>query len=167
MASTRREFFTSKPSNQAVYTTLEIYNANAGLHRFVSKQQLPKSFTLESDAPRNGGEVVEFEPVGFEAPEPEQGEDGMFMDVQLGAIGFEARKYLKAVFDSWPPTIDLIWRQYFEGVTEPVQVFYFQVASPSIENVSVAMRAEQVNRAAQDVSRTYDGDDFPGLRGSI
>lgn len=166
-AATINEFWATKPADQAWYTTLEVYNANAGLRRFVAGQQSAQTFTLEANAPRNAGESVSFEPVGFRAPQPEQGDDGMTLDIQLGAIGFEAKPYIKDVIGSWPPTIEIVWRQHLSGVTDPVQWFYFEAADLSLESISVGIRAEQVNQAARDVSRIYKGDEFQGLRGSI
>lgn len=127
------EFWTTKPADQVEYTTLEIYNATAGLRRFVTQQAYALDFQLESGAPRNAGEVVTFDPVGFSAPEPEQGEDGMALDINLGAIGFEAKKYLKDVFSAWPPTIEIVWRRYLSGVTEPF-VLYFEAQAPALES---------------------------------
>jgi hypothetical protein len=162
------QFFTQKPANKVLYTTLEIYNPAAGLKRFVTGQQFDKSFKLESAAPRNPSAVVAFEPVGFEAPQPEAGEDGeVFLDVQLGAIGFEAKPYIDAVMNSWPPRIDVVWRQHLTGVEQPVAVLYFEGAAWTLDVINVGLRCEQINFASRDISLIYTPDVFKGLRGLI
>ncbi len=163
-ATTIGEYWTVKPVDQLQYTTLEFRNASAGVRRFVTAQQEAKSFQLESTAPVDAGLVVEFEPVAFQAPEPEQGaQGGVSLDIQMGAIGFEAKQYLTQVFAAWPPTIDVVWRRHLEGVTEPVQVFYLQAKPSIIEGVSVAISCSQSNPAGRDISRIYKFDEFPGL----
>lgn len=166
-APNREQFFTTKPADQVEYTTLEIYNANAGMLRFVTGQTFSKDFTLESEAPRNAGEVVTFDPYQFAAPEPEQGTDGeVSLDIQLGTVGVQAKQYMRDVSASWPPIIDIVWRKHLSGVTDPVFVLYFQAETVGLQNIDAAISARQVNQAARDVSRKYN-DDFPGLQENI
>ena len=168
MAETNRtRFFQTKPLDQVLYTTLEFYNPNAGLRRFVASQVLPKEFTLEADAPRNASAIVEFEPVSMEAPEPEIGEDGAELDINLGAVGLEGYEYLNAVMSAWPPTIDIVWRQYLSGVTQPVGVLYLQAEAPSINLQSLTMRASQVNPRGRSVALIAKEDKYLGLRGAL
>src|SRR5690606_1319328 len=102
-------------------------NPNAGLRRFVTGQQFSREFTLETDAPRNAGELVEFEPFSFDAPEPEAGADGdVYLDVNLGAVGVEAKEYIDSVMNSWPPVLEVIWREHISGITYPTAVIKFE-----------------------------------------
>ena len=168
MANTRAQFFSRKPSSQIIYTTIELYNPTQGVRRFVTGQQLPKSFQLEPEAPRDAGQVVEFDAVGFDAPEPEVGEDGLVsMDIQLGAIGFEAKRYMDGVRAAWPPVIYVVWRQYLQGVDAPQSVLYMQSEAPVIDVINVALQCSQVNLATRGPTETYDPDVFKGLQGLI
>ena len=159
------EFWTTKPADQIQYTTLEFRNATAGVRRFVAEQQTAIDFRLEADAPADPDTVVTFEPLALSAPEPEQGQDGeLSLDIQMGAIGFQAKQYFINVFSAWPPTVNVVWRRHLEGVVYPVQVLYFDSLSGVIEDVSVALSCAQTNQAARDVSRVYKYDEFPGLK---
>lgn len=168
MADTLPEFFTQKPANQILYTTLEVYHPVAGLRRFVANQQLPKSFQLEAGAPRNAGDAVEFEPMNLEAPQPEIGEDGeTSLDVQLGAIGFEAKPYIDAVMNSWPPKLEVVWRQHLSGITNPVNVLYFEGDAWALDMINLGFQCGQINFAARDISVIYTPDIFKGLGGLL
>lgn len=168
MADTLPEFFAQKPDSQRLYTTLEIYHPVAGLKRFVTSELWEKYFQLEAGAPRNAGQVVEFDPVGFLAPEPEIGEDGeTSLDVQLGAIGFEAKPYIDAVMNSWPPKLEVVWRQHLSGVISPVNVLYFEGDAWALDMINLGFQCGQINFAARDISVIYTPDIFKGLGGLI
>lgn len=162
--SNERQFWTQKPASQAKYVTLEIFNANAGLKRIIANQQQDKQLTLESDAPRNAGELVTFQAVSLNAEEPKQGDGGALLNSVFGAIGIEGKKFVRDAFSSWPPTIDVIWRMYISGITEPVKKYRLQAKSVSIESFSVSIESEQVNRSTQSIARIYRTAEFPGLR---
>lgn len=167
-AATINEFWVTKPSDQARYTTLEFHNDIAGTRRFVTMQSSAKFFQLESDAPRNAGQVVTFDPIPFEAPEPEQGDEGeVSLDITLGGVGFEVKSYLKQCFSGWPPKVEVIWRRHLEGIAEPPVVFQFQSKDSSIQLVNAQIQCRQVNYGARGIGRTYKYDDFLGLRPSI
>ena len=168
MANNLPEFFVQKPANQTIYTTLEFYHPVAGLFRFVSNQNFAKSFQLEAGAPRNAGQMVSFDPVGFEAPQPEIGEDGeTSLDLQLGAIGFEAKPFIDTVMTSWPPKIEVVWRQHLSEDTNPVNVLYFEGDAWALDVINLGVQCGQVNFAARDISVIYTPDIFKGLGGLI
>src|SRR5690606_18195377 len=138
------------------------------LRRFVTGQQFHLSFQLEADAPRNAGQVVEFEPFAFDAPEPEAGSDGnTYLDVSLGAVGIDAKEYVDAVMDSWPPVLEVIWREYLSGIATPTAVIRFEGEAWTIKELSVGFRCGQVNFAARDIAVLYEADVFKGLAGLI
>lgn len=168
MATTRTQFFQQKPANQKLYTTLEIYHPDQTLLRYVAGEYAAVSFTLESDAPRNPSQVVSFEPVAFEAPEPEQGQFGASLDVQLGLAGLEVKEYLNSLTDTGRRTpIEIIRRQHLDGVTEPFGIYRFEVSAIALKARQAAIQAEQVNAGGRDVSRRYKTDEFIGLGVSI
>lgn len=168
-ASTRIQFFNSKPADQVLYTTLEIYHIDIGVLRYVTGQQFDKTFTLETDAPRNANETVTFEAVAFDAPEPEQGEDGeVSLDIQLGAVGIDVKSKIKMITDAgWESPLEIVYRQHLSGETYPALVLEFEAETLTLQDLSAAIRAQQVNQAARDVAEIYTTDRFPGLSQSI
>ena len=113
-ANTRIQFFNSKPADQVLYTTIGLFHTDIGVLRYVTGQQFDKEFTLETDAPRNADELVTFEAVAFDAPEPEQGETGeVQLDIQLGAVGIDVKSKIKMITDAgWEQPLEVIYRQH-------------------------------------------------------
>jgi len=162
--STLKAFYRTKALDQVKYTTLEFHNPNAGTRRFVTEQVEDKDFLIESGAPLNAGEVVTFQAVAFSAPEPEQSESGAMLNIDMGAIGFEAKPYLEAVMTQWPQRLDVRYRQYLSGYSQPQLVVYLEGAEVTINDSVVSIQAEQVNQAARNIAVLYDTETYPGLR---
>ena len=94
--TTRREFFTQK-IRRRYYQTIEFYHPTVGTRRYVRRSQDPLSFTLESDAPRNASQSVEFTGAAFEYVLPEQNGSTITAEVQLGRVGTEVKSILKQI----------------------------------------------------------------------
>ena len=167
--STRIRFFNTKPVDQVLYTTIELYHPDIGVLRYVTGQQFDKQFTLEADAPRNPGELVTFQAVAFDAPEPEQGEDGeVSLDIQFGAVGIDVKPKIKQITDpGWQQPLEIIWRQFLSDITGPQVVLEFEAETLTLQDLSAGIRAQQVNQSARDVAELYTTDRFPGLAQSI
>ena len=56
------------------------------MQRYVDGRIDPLNFTLESDAPRNAGETVEFYGA-FTFAKPDQGAPNVYAEIQLGRVG--------------------------------------------------------------------------------
>lgn len=166
--TTRKRFFQIAPLDQQIYTSIEVYNADIGLKRWVINQVKPKSFQLEATAPRNAGETVEFIGIGGVAPEPEQGEFGASLELNLGAVGQHVNRELRKYTDAGrrSPT-EVIWRQHLSGVALPSVYFYFQLEKAIIKGRNFGLVARQVNTASRNISRRYKADEFIGLSVSI
>lgn len=166
--TTRKRFFQVAPLDQQIYTTLEFYHPDIGVKRYVLNQLKPKPLQLEVGAPRNAGEVVEFLAINGVAPEPEQGEYGASLEVNMGSVGLQIKQEMNKITDIGRRTAaELIWRQHLTGLTAPDPVFYFQVETVAKKSRFVGIKAQQVNTASRNVSRRYKADEFIGLSVSI
>lgn len=165
MAETNRnDYFKKAPKDQEIYTTLEFYHPDIGVLRYVTKQQFAKSFTLETDAPRNAGELVQFEAVAFEAPELDVGAEGeLSQEIQLGSVGQMIKEKLNSITDDgWLEPLEVIRREYLSGVTYPEVVYRLETEIVGLETTAAGIKAGQVNFAGFNVSRIATPEDFPG-----
>lgn len=158
-----RRWATQKKKTIA-YQTIEIYHSAVGVLRYVTNQQFNKSFTLAVGEPRNSGETVEFEAFGFRVQRPAQNNDPILrLDIQLGRVGTEIKKKLKAINTAalLMEKAELIFRIFIDG--EQVQRLPFEIATITIKDRDVVIRAEQANPTFRDISRRYEASDFIGL----
>lgn len=157
----RQRYFRTKPANVVLYETLQLYHPDLGWFRYVTGQQEPKEFGV------NGVAEV-FEPFGFIAGEPEQGEEGeVVMSIQLGAVGAFITEKLKRI-TNWRQPIKTVWAEYLStNPTIPVIELELEAHTISISDRIADIRAGQINFAAFDVSITYKTDAFPGLAVSL
>lgn len=162
--TTRKRFFQVAPLDQQNYTTLEFYHPDIGVKRYVLNQMKPKSLQLEAGAPRDAGAVVSFDPINGVAPEPEQGEFGASLEVNMGSVGLQIKQEMNKITDVGRRTpAELIWRQHLSGLTSPEPVFYFQIETVAKKSRFAGIKAQQVNTASRNVSRRYKADEFIGL----
>lgn len=161
----RRQFFTQK-ERKRYYKTLEIYHPTIGVLRFVNGRIDPLSFGLEASAPRNAGETVEFLGAAFEYSLPEQNENVVTMEIQLGRVGRDVKQKLKAIrlagteFDS----ADVVIREYIEGeLTTPMFTLRLFVASIAMTFEGVAILTQLDNPAGRNVAEIATIERFPGL----
>lgn len=163
--TTRRQFFTRK-ERKRYYKTIELYHPTVGLLRFVSGRIDPLSFGLEASAPRNAGETVEFTGAAFEYTLPEQNEDVVTMEIQLGRVGRDVKQKLKAIklagtqFDA----ADVVVREYIDGeLTTPVFAIRLFIASITMTFEGVAILTQLDNPAGRNVAEIATIERFPGL----
>ncbi len=161
-----RRFFTVKP-REIYFETFEIYHPQGILRRLVSRQYVPKMFGLESTAPRNGGQAVEFEPAAMEiTPVQQSNQTTVSLELQLGRVGSMFKAELEKINGSGFLTpIEGIYRVYRgsvlnEPMMPPVTLF---CSSAVLENESVALLFEDDNPASVTVSELYLAQDFAGL----
>ena len=167
--TTRRQFFTRK-ERKRYYKTLEIYHPTIGLLRFVSGRIDPLSFGLEASAPRNAGDTVEFTGAAFQYTLPEQNENVITMEIQLGRVGRDVKQKLKAIkqagtqFDS----ADVVIREYIEGeLTTPMFALRLFVSTITMTFEGVAILTQLDNPAGRNVAELATIERFPGLEGIL
>lgn len=162
--TTRRQFITRK-ERRMYYKTLEYYDSVNGVMRYVDGRRNTKNFTLESDAPRNAGESVQFLGGSISYGLPEQNEDNPTIEIQLGRIGQFVKSKLKAItgFNRFNPA-EVIVREYIEGEeAAPVNVVRFYISTITMTADGVAILASLDNPASRRICRIVNEEDFPGL----
>lgn len=161
----REDFFRNLDASQNIYTTLEFYNSGIGVKRYVTGQQEDLDLRLETDAPRNADTVVTFTAAAFSAPEPEQADGEVGLEVQIGGAGLEIEGFLNQRNKREP--VEVIWRQHLSGQDYPVFVLKFELKEVALQELSATLSARPVNFAGLDIANRYTIDQFPGLGASI
>ncbi len=155
-----------KPKDVIPFFTFEIYQANAGLFRFYKTGFSDKSFTLESDAPNNPSETVEFRAINFEGSSPSQtAEPQILIEVSVQRVGSELKSALKNMigFAAYDP-IEFTWREYLsDDTSEPAKVYYLYAQNITLSGSSATIVATDENPLSQTVSDIANTVRFPGL----
>ena len=164
---TRRAFFAQK-QRKLRYRTVEIYHPTIGVKRYVRKQQEPVSLTLESDAPRNGGEPVSFDGAFFNYSLPEQSDSTISAEIQFGQVGRIFKQELKKIKGAdRAKTGEVILREWVKGETEPDYVLRLYLATVATEANGAVILATQDDPSDKGVSEIYTTSRFPGLKESL
>lgn len=168
MTITRRRFFATK-ERVRYYKTIEIYHPAGVLLRFVNGRIDPKLFTIEASAPRNAGAEVEFTGGNFEYQQPEQNENLVSADVQLGRVGTQVKQLLKSIRGlDRAKTGEVILREYIAGQeSAPVFVMRLFIRSVTMTAEGVAISIEQDNPADRNIAELYTSERFPGTAENI
>lgn len=163
--TTRAQFFTRK-ERKRYYKTAEIYHPTLGVQRYVANRIDPKNFTLESTAPRNASESVAFTGATLEYFPPEQNEDTVSAEIQLGRVGRTVKQQLKSITGfSRLQVGEIILREYIEGEeSAPVYSLLLYISTITMTQDGVVILAEQDNPAGRGSAQIYTGERFPGLR---
>ena len=164
---TRRAFFAQK-KRILRYLTVEIFHPAVGTKRYVRKQINPVNLTLESSAPRNAGQSVQFDGAFFEYSLPEQNDSTISAEIQFGQAGRIFRTELKEIkgvdrFDGG----EVIIREWVKGETNPDFVLRLYLASIALESNGAAILATQDDPSDKGVSRVYTTSVFKGLKESL
>lgn len=164
----RRQFFATK-ERKRYYKTIEIYHPSGVLLRYVQGRIDPKNFTLESTAPRNPSESVEFIGGSFEYQQPDQSQNIVTADVQLGRVGKQVKEILKSIRGfGRAKTGEVIMREYIAGEeSAPCFVMRLFIRSITMTAEGVVIRIEQDNPADRSVAEIATVERFPGLAESL
>lgn len=164
--SVAKRFFTTKP-REIYFETFEIYHPQGISRRLVARQFETKSFGLESTAPRNAGQTVEFEPTSMEVtPVQQSNQTTVSLELQLGRVGKQIKEELRKISGGGFLTpIEGIYRVYRGAdlttpMMTPVTLF---CSSVGLENEDAALLFEDDNPASITVSKRFLPQDFPGL----
>jgi hypothetical protein len=156
-----RQFYAQK-QRRIQFETFEVFHPDAGVRRFVLRQQVEKDFTLESTAPRNAGSEVEFEPTGATVTLPEQSDaPTVALDINMARVGSELKAYLKAI-ENWMDEGEVIYRKYIAGTADPIDIVRIPIQNVTLDGNNAVIRAETPNTAGRSVARISTAEDFPG-----
>jgi hypothetical protein len=165
--TTRREFFVQK-QRKRYYRTVEIYHPTTGVERYVDGTIDPISFTLESDAPRNAGQTVEFEGTAFEYSQPEQSQSTITMDIQLGRVGTQIKHKLKQIKGAdRAKSGEVIIREYIAGESDVKYKLELYIRNITMTMDGAAITCAQDDPSKQNVAEIYTSQRFPGLAESL
>lgn len=167
--TTRRRFITRK-ERRRYYKTFELYHEVVGLTRFVSGRIDPIYFGLEASAPRNAGQMVEYTGHSFEYTLPEQTEENITMDLQLGRVGTDVKSKLKQVRREGKSNsqADVIIREYIEGELDaPVFALRLFVSAITITAQGVVVSLQLNNPAGLNISEIATIERFQGLEDNL
>lgn len=161
----QRRFYTTKP-REIYFETIELFNANLGVRRFVARQFFDKEFTLEESAPRNGGETVSFRPANMSiSPTTQEDQPVTKLEINLGEVGQMVKSEFRSLRGKVDQRLELIYRVYRgSDLTSPLnipQTLY--VEDINFNGDSVAMVAGDDNPLKVITARKYLTQDFPGL----
>ena len=165
--TTRREFFSQK-KRIMMYRAVEIYHPSIGVKRYARKVIDPLMLTLESSAPRNAGESVEYTGASFEYSLPEQSDSTVSAEVQFGQVGRIFKQELKKIKGAdRAKSGEVIIREWIKGETNPVFVLSLYIQSIAMEPNGCAILATQDDPSNKGVSEIFTTNRFPGLAESL
>ena len=127
----------------------------------------PEKFRLqlESTAPANPGEWVEYLGVPFEVTIPSQEENapGQFT-IKIANVGHILSESLMAATKQRDP-VRMIYREYMQTMPDTPQLIYtdFTIAKASVTENSVEGTATMIDWLLRSTGRKYLPGDFPGL----
>ncbi|MCK5614627.1 DUF1833 family protein [Candidatus Pacearchaeota archaeon] len=162
-----RRFLASAPGDQREFRTIEIFHPDfSEILRFV-EDQVDRQLTLNTDAPRNAGELVTFTSISMKVTEPKENRDAdQVLTVNLGAVGNEVEDQIDLITpDGFLTQIEVIYRKYYSGdIGQPVVTLSLSAGTLSFNNYdSVSFSAEDTDFVNKSSGETYDLNRFPGL----
>lgn len=164
---TRRAFFAQK-QRKLRYRTIEIYHPTIGIKRYVRKQQEPVNLTLEANAPRDGGESVQFDGAFFNYSLPEQSDSTISAEIQFGQVGRIFKQELKKIKGAnRAKSGEVILREWVKGESQPDYVLRLYLATIATEANGAVILATQDDPSNKSVSEIYTTSRFPGLKESL
>lgn len=164
----RQQYFSAKARIRE-YRTLEVYHPTIGTLRYVNGRLDPLLATLELSAPRQAGQLVNFNGGAFEFAKPDQQANLVRADIQLGNVGQHIKQHLKAIVGAQRiKTGEVIYREYLgNNLGSPVFVLRLFIKAVSLTPRGALIRAEQDNPSDRQIAEFYTSERFPGLAESI
>lgn len=159
-------YFVQKPADVSRIRTVELYNPDFGTLRLVNGFT-DRQLALESGAPRNSGETVDFQAIDLSWPDPSMDESATIsVNVTFSRVGTRARELVKTITpEGGLRGIEVVLREYFsDNLTAPQAVFYLYSPAITISGPSVSLQASDTNPALQNTADVYTLNRFPGLR---
>jgi hypothetical protein len=163
-----KKFVTNEPEAIIEFRTIEIYHPDLSqTYRYVSSA-LPKSFTLETGAPRDASALVEFEAAGIRITEPSERDDlDQILSVSFGNTDNRIQDIVNQITGTayFTPT-EIVYRKYISSNTsEPaLPPLYMYASSVSFNGpTSAEFTAEDANLSIKRSGAIYTSNDFPGL----
>lgn len=159
------DFFIQKRADISRIKTVEIYNQDFGVLRYVAGF-FDKTLGIESGAPRNSGESVVFTALGISWTDPEMTEDvNITTSVSFSRVGTDARSLVKTITDIGAMNgIEVVLREYLSNDLNNPKVFYYLWSeSMTINGPDVVVSVSDTNPNIQNTAQVYTIDRFPGL----
>ena len=164
-----RRYWASK-EKRIRFKTVEIYHESIGTLRYVLNQFTDKSFTLESDAPRNAGQTVTFTALTGELSDEAQTNLTVNRTLSLGRVGSEIKQKLKLIDNAARyKSAQMIVRYYIQNETSSpsnVPEIYY-VSEIGISEGSVSVTASDELAFNSRISTVYREDKLKGMRGFL
>lgn len=169
-----KRLYRSYPEGEFRYKTLEVWHPTMSepLRVFKTATPVDKSFTLESDAPRNASESVVFSASQFEITEPSVEQENN-SEITLD-FGINALDYVNEIIDGievnaieFLEPLEIIYRIYHNSDVDagpsvtPVIMYATEITMEP--TTGVAITATSTNNALYRTGAIYTIDTFPGL----
>lgn len=159
-------FFSQKNGVVSRIKTVEIYNVDIGVRRYVNGFT-DRTLTLESGAPRNASSAVVFAASDLEWPDPAQDDSGTInSDVSFSSVGSDAKQALKQITKVGRLAgTEIVLREYLsDNLTSPAVVYYLYAGAITQDGPSLRIPATDTNPYTQNTSEVYTLTRFPGLK---
>ena len=166
--SAYKRFVANEPESAIEYRTIELYHPDfSETYRFV-KSFTNQTFTLESDAPRNPSEDIEFLAAGMRITEPAERDDGeQFLNVAIGNVDGRIKNILDQISGaSFLTPVEVVYRKYLSTNPDAPanNPLYMSASTFNFSGrTSAEFTAEDANLAVKRSGKIYTTQDFPGL----
>lgn len=165
----QKQFFATK-KRLVWYETFEIYHPDIGTLRYVKNQKTDKTFTLESDAPRDPSQSVVFTPAAVVISDPILTSGVLTRTIQFNRIGTNTKQLLKMLDvdnGAYIKQLEIIYRQYIDNTTSPANIVEYLFGSIAISGDTVAITASDDQPSSVNVALIQNIQNLPGLKGVV
>lgn len=161
-------FIANEPEAEIEYRTIEAYSPAIGTVRYVFNFTA-HTFMLESGAPRDANQSVQFLPASGTVTEPAERDDGeQQLNIELGGADAVLNELIEKIDGiAYLTPIEIIYRKYYSGdLSQPATTpLYLEMQSINFSNMdAVSIIAEDANLAARRPGRYYLLSEFEGLK---
>jgi len=163
-----KKFVANEPESYREIATVELYHpAFSSAYRFVS-DYVGLVAALESGAPRNAGEYVQFAAAGFSVEEPGERQDAeQILTITSSAVDGVVNSLIDQITGSgYLNQLEIVYRKYYSAdlsmpATNPL---YLYASSINFDNENMfSIVAEDSDLATKRVGIIYTTELFPGL----
>ena len=167
------KFKMNKPEAKREFRTVEIYHPKLSKIWRLVQDSVSYIASLESTAPRNAGQEVEFLPFAGRITEPAERNDGdRTIQIDVGDLDGAIQDEMDMLDGKdWMTPIEVIYRKYWtdDNSAPAVNPLYLFALSPSFNEsegeipVSATINASDSDLSQKAAGIIYTTTDFPGL----
>ena len=162
------EAYASAASDEIIYHTLEIYHPSFTVPIRVVRDAVDLTATLETSAPRNSSQSVEFTAFSFDVVPPEVMATGMpTCTIEIDNVSREILAQVEAAMSS-SELISVIYRQFLSGSLAsgpendpPLTLTVLAISADTYKISATCGFADLVNKKFPRA--VYSAEQFPGL----